>query len=277
MFELRTLDDALALKAAFERSPRVVVIGAGFIGSEVASSARSLGLDVTLLEALPVPLAHSLGPRIGAICAELHRAHGVDVRCGSGVSAFAGEERVEAVRLTDGSSVEADVVVVGVGVLPATDWLESSGLTLLDGVVCDATCAAVGAEGVYAAGDTARIQSLSLGETVRIEHWTNAADQGAAAAANLLRGRRDAVPYDAVPYFWSDRHGTKLQFLGSSRAGDEVTVIDGSPESFQFAAIYTRDGRTVGCVGINRARAVMRCRALIAARAPAEDALALAG
>jgi NADPH-dependent 2,4-dienoyl-CoA reductase/sulfur reductase-like enzyme len=275
VFELRTLDDALALRAAFERSARVVVVGAGFIGAEVASSARCLGLDVTLLEALPVPLTQALGPEIGAVCAALHRAHGVVVRCGVRVASFEGAGQVEAVRLADGTSIAADVVVVGVGVAPATEWLQSSTLTLRDGIVCDETCAAVGAEGVYAAGDAARIDSAAKGQTVRVEHWTNASDQGAAAAANLLRGRTDAVSYDEVPYFWSDQHGAKLQFLGSRRAGDEVTVIDGSPEQFSFAAAYTRNGRLVGCVGVNRARVVMQCRALIAAQAPLAHALAI--
>ena len=157
----------------------MVVVGAGFIGAEVAATARSRGLEVSLVEALPVPLARGLGPALGAAIGELHRARGVDVRLGVGVEAMEGSERVERIRLTDGTVLEADVVVVGVGVAPVTDWLEGSGLELRrDGVVCDAYPAA-GPPGVYAAGDLARWPNGLFGEEMRVEHWTNAAEDRA--------------------------------------------------------------------------------------------------
>ena len=179
---LRTLDDALAIRAKLDARPRVVVVGAGFIGSEVAATCRLRGLEVTVLEALPAPLVRGLGPVLGMACGELHRDHGVDLRLGVGVAGFEGDGRVERVRLDDGTAVDADLVVVGVGVAPATDWLATSGLTLDNGVVCDETLLA--APGVVAAGDVARWPNpLFGGESMRVEHWTNASEQGVAASA----------------------------------------------------------------------------------------------
>jgi NADPH-dependent 2,4-dienoyl-CoA reductase/sulfur reductase-like enzyme len=271
--ELRTLDDALALRAAFEQQPRVVVVGAGFIGAEVAATARQRGLDVTVLEALPVPLSRGLGDRMGMACAALHLDHGVDLRCGVGVAGFEGEERVSGVRLTDGSVVPADVVVVGVGVAPATAWLESSGLELNDGVVCDEHCRA--APGVYAAGDVARWTNPLFDESMRVEHWTNAAEQGQAAAENLLAGEGRGTPFAPVPFFWSDQYDVKIQFAGRSRPGDDVEVVDGSLEAHRFVALYGRAGRLVGCLGFSRPRLVMTYRRLLAEGASWDEALAL--
>jgi 3-phenylpropionate/trans-cinnamate dioxygenase ferredoxin reductase component len=233
---LRTLDDCLRLAADLDDGdPSVVVIGAGFIGSEVAATARAKGRRVTVIEALPVPLERALGTEMGALCARLHEDNGVTVRLGVPVAGLEGSGRVERVRLGDGSAVDADVVVVGVGVAPETGWLEGSGLTLRDGVVCDARCRA--APGVFAAGDAARWYHERLGVDMRVEHWTNAAEQGAAAAAAVLHGDA-ALPYIPVPYFWSDQHGTKIQFLGHSRPGDEVRVVEGSPGEGRFVATY---------------------------------------
>jgi len=271
--ELRNLDDALALRAAFEQQPRVVVVGAGFIGAEVAATGRQRGLDVTVLEALPVPLSRGLGDRMGMACAALHLDHGVDLRCGVGVAGFEGEERVSGVRLTDGSVVPADVVVVGVGVTPATAWLESSGLELNDGVVCDEHCRA--APGVYAAGDVARWTNPLFDESMRVEHWTNAAEQGQAAAENLLAGEGRGTPYAPVPFFWSDQYDVKIQFVGRSRPGDDVEVVDGSLEAHRFVALYGREGRLVGCLGFSRPRLVMTYRRLLAEGASWDEALAL--
>ena len=271
--ELRNLDDALALRAAFEQQPRVVVVGAGFIGAEVAATGRQRGLDVTVLEALPVPLSRGLGDRMGMACAALHLDHGVDLRCGVGVAGFEGEERVSGVRLTDGSVVPADVVVVGVGVAPATAWLESSGLELNDGVVCDEHCRA--APGIYAAGDVARWTNPLFDESMRVEHWTNAAEQGQAAAENLLAGEGRGTPYAPVPFFWSDQYDVKIQFVGRSRPGDDVEVVDGSLEAHRFVALYGREGRLVGCLGFSRPRLVMTYRRLLAEGASWDEALAL--
>ena len=177
--------------ASSRSSPRVVVVGAGFIGAEVAATARERGLDVTMIEALPVPLGRVLGDEMGGLCGEIHRDHGVDVRLGVGVDGFDGHERVERVRLSDGSVVEADVVIVGVGVAPNTGWLDGSGLTIDNGVVCDATCLA--APGVTAAGDVARWPNHRFDEVARVEHWDHAIDMGAHAARRLLQSDAEAT------------------------------------------------------------------------------------
>jgi len=272
---LRTLEDSLALRAALTTgSPRVVVVGAGFIGSEVAATARGIGCEVTVLEALPVPLARALGPRMGLACSMLHGDHGVDLRVGVGVDAIEGAGgRVEAVRLSDGSTVEADVVVVGVGVAPATAWLEDSGLELRDGVVCDATLAA-GPPGVYAAGDVCRWTNELFGEEMRIEHWTNAAEQGAAAAANLLSDfvGVEPIPYAPVPFFWSDQFDSRIQYVGRAHGDDEVQVVAGDIDG-NFMAMYGHGGRLRGVLGVNMPKLVMRCRKLLAERASWEDAI----
>ena len=221
VFVLRSLDDSLAIRAAFEAGPsRVVVVGAGFIGSEVAATARTLGLDVTMIESLPQPLSRVLGEELGAVCAQLHRDHGVDLRTGVGVEAVEGDRRVERVRLSDGSVIDADVVVVGIGVVPNTEWLAGSGLEIDDGVVCDATCLA--APGVTAAGDAARWPNQRFGEVMRVEHWDNAVAQGAHAARRLLVGDDEAEPFVPVPWFWSDQFDAKLQIAGLGTGYDRI-------------------------------------------------------
>jgi NADPH-dependent 2,4-dienoyl-CoA reductase/sulfur reductase-like enzyme len=273
---LRTLEDCLAIRRAFDEGGRVAVVGAGFIGSEVAATARERGLDVTLIEAAPVPLVRAVGEEMGRVCAALHGDHGVDLRLGAGVEGFEGSGRVERVRLSDGTAVDADVVVVGVGVAPSTGWLESSGLALRDGVVCDATCAA-SAPGVYAAGDVARWRNPLFDDEMRVEHWTNATEQGRAAALNLLAGPADATPFAPVPYFWSDQYGVKIQFVGHIRPDDEVRVVHGSTDDRRFVALYRRGARLAGALGFDRPGLVMACRRLIAERASWEDALAETG
>ena len=258
---LRTLDDCLALKADLDREPaRVVVVGAGFIGAEVAATARGHGLDVTVLEALPVPLQRALGDEMGAVCGDIHRDHGVDLRVGVGVAGFEGDGagRVTGVLLDDGATIEADVVVVGVGVAPNADWLAGSGLTVDNGVVCDATCLA--APGIVAAGDVARWPNQRFGETMRVEHWENAQEQGAHAARTLLG---DASPYEPVPWFWSDQYDRKIQLAGRSGPGDDVVVVDGSTGDRRFVALYGRAGRLVGVLGMNRPALVVRWRQAI--------------
>ena len=268
---LRSLDDCLALRADFEAMPqRVVVVGAGFIGAEVAATARGRGLDVTMVEALPTPLGRVLGDEMGEVCAEVHRDHGVDLRTAVGVESVSGDSRVERVTLSDGSMIDADVVVVGIGVIPNTEWLDGSGLEVDDGVVCDASCLA--ADRVTAAGDVARWPNELFGETMRVEHWDNAAQQGAHAARRLL----DAAvgPFTPVPWFWSDQYDRKIQLAGRVRGDDEVRVVTGSVDERRFAAIYGRAGRIVGVLGFNRPRHVMRYRALIEQGASFAEALA---
>ena len=268
---LRSLDDCLALRGDLEAVPqRVVVVGAGFIGAEVAATARGRGLEVTVVEALPTPLSRVLGDEMGRVCAEVHRDHGVDLRTGVGVDRIEGDRRVERVALTDGSIIDADVVVVGIGVVPNTEWLDGSGLQVGDGVLCDASCLA--AERVTAAGDVARWPNQLFGETMRVEHWDNAAAQGAHAARRLLNP--ETGPFTPVPWFWSDQYDRKIQLAGRVRPDDEVRVVNGSVEERRFAAIYGRAGRIVGVLGFNRPRHVMRYRALIAQGASFDEALA---
>ena len=273
IFVLRTVDDALDLRARLDGRPRVVVIGAGFIGSEVAATCRTRGLEVTVLEALPAPLVRGLGPVLGAVCGELHRDHGVDLRLGVGVAAIEGDGKVERVRLDDGSTVEADIVVVGVGVAPVTDWLDGSGLILDNGIVCDETLLA--APGIVAAGDVARWPNPMFdGEVMRLEHWTNAAEQGVAAARRLLVAEGDAADaYAPVPFVWSDQYDRKIQTVGHFRGDDEMEVVYGSLDERRFVAVFGRDGRLVGALGFSMPAKVMQYRKMIEERASFADAL----
>jgi NADPH-dependent 2,4-dienoyl-CoA reductase/sulfur reductase-like enzyme len=273
---LRTADDALAIAAAVRGGARVAIVGAGFIGCEVASSVRAAGGEVTLIETLTRPLQRALAPELGTIVAGLVRDHGVDLRCNVAVTGFIGADRVAGVALADGTTVDAELAIIGIGVVPETSWLEGSGIELDDGVLCDATLAVAGEPGVYAAGDVARAPHPLIGGRVRSEHWTDAAQQGAAAAANLLTSAA-AEPYREVPYVWSDQFGVKLQLAGFADPDDDVTIFAGEPSQRRFAAVMTRGDRVVGVFGMNRAPIVMRARALIGAGASRRDVLALAG
>jgi 3-phenylpropionate/trans-cinnamate dioxygenase ferredoxin reductase component len=273
---LRTLDDCLALaRDTEEPHRRLVVIGAGFIGSEVAATCHGRGLEVTVLEALPVPLERALGEQMGEACAALHRAHGVDLRTGVTVAGVRTDAQgaVGGVELSDGTVVAADVVVVGIGVTPTTDWLEGSGLELRDGVVADATLHT--ADQVVVAGDAARWFDEDLGDHRRVEHWENAAAQGMHAAKSLLAGRRDAQAYGPVPYFWSDQYELKIQMLGIPSPVDEVEVVDGSVEESRFVAVYGRGDRLTAALGFGRPRQLMGFRALLERHASFDEGRAL--
>ncbi len=268
---LRTIDDAVALRDDLAEAERVVVIGAGFIGLEVAASARQRGLSVTVIEVLPVPLERAIGPEMGAAIAATHGRHGVAVLLGTAFDGLVGTGRVEAVRLAGGGHLPADLVVVGIGVAPATGWLDGSGVEVSDGVRCDSRLR-VRAGGrwrpdIVAAGDVARWTHPGYGEAVRIEHWTNAADQGEAAARTLLEGDA-APPFSPTPYFWSDQFGIKIQFVGDARPGDVVALLEGDPAEDRFVAAYGRSGRLVAGIGMRRPARVMALQRLIATGAP---------
>lgn len=274
VYTLRTLADSLAIRSEFEATPRrVVVVGAGFIGAEVAATAVGRGLKVAMVEIAPTPLERVLGAEMGRVCADVHLDHGVDLRLGVGVRSITGADRVEQVVLSDGTRLDADVVVVGVGVIPNTEWLEDSGLEVDDGVVCDETCLA--APGVVAAGDVARWPNRLFGQSMRVEHWDNAIEGGMAAARRLLAGEA-AEPFAPVPWFWSDQYDRKIQLAGRSGPDDEVRVVTGSPAERRFAAIYGRGGRIVAVLGFNRPRHVMQFRRLIARSASWDEALEFA-
>jgi NADPH-dependent 2,4-dienoyl-CoA reductase/sulfur reductase-like enzyme len=289
LFTLRTLDDSLALRAAASAvdGARIVVIGAGFIGAEVASTCAALGCRVTVLEALDVPLRNVLGPLIGSHFASLHESHGVDLRTGVGVRSVrpvgpgdASATRANAdrgrlvVELSSGETFHADAVVVGIGVVPTTDWLADSGLTIDNGVVCDERLFA--ADGIVAAGDIARWRWRRDGdvELIRIEHWQVAAEAGVAAARSLMDGRADAPAFEPVPYFWSDQYGIRLQVLGSPRGSDEIHLVEGSPEEGKFLALFGREDRLRAVMAIGKPRQLMGYRPLLAGGSSWGDALA---
>ncbi len=255
---LRSLDDCLALRADLDAGPgRVVVVGAGFIGAEVAATCRGRGLEVTLVEPLPVPLGRVLGGEVGATLGDVHRDEGVDVRLGVGVDAVEGGDRVERVRLSDGGAVDCDVVVVGIGVVPNTRWLEGSGLMLDDGVVADAACRV--APGIVAAGDVARWTHQRYGEALRVEHWDHAIGQGTHAGEALLAGD-GALPFSPVPWFWSDQYDRKIMLAGRTQGADEVRIVDGSLAQRRFIALYRRGDQVVAALGVNRPGPLARWR-----------------
>ena len=268
---LRTLDDSIAIRSALESGARTVVIGAGFIGSEVASGAKKHGVDVTVVEALPTPLVRATGTEMGAAIASLHERNGTTLLCGTGVRAVQGGERVERVVLDDGTIIPADLVVVGIGVVPSVGWLNGSGLTLDNGIVCDETLW-TGVPGVYAAGDVANWINPVFGVRQRMENWTAAAEQGAAAARNAI-DPHNAKPYGTVPYFWSDWYDSRIQFVGSPDA-DEVSLVDGDVDSGErWVALYRKGDRLNGVLTVNGQTIIMKFRRLIGQGASWQDGL----
>lgn len=286
---LRTIDDSQRLRAALVPGARLVVVGAGFIGAEVAATAHGRGCDVTVVEALPVPYERQLGTQMAEVCAALHARHGVPLRTGLGVEAI----EPGGVRVAGGEVLSADAVVVGIGVVPNVEWLEGSGVLLGDGVRCDDRCRVLTADGVpvpavVAAGDLARwpnplfpgLTDPAEPESMRVEHWTNAAEMGDHAARTLLAdlaGADDPGPFAPVPYFWSDQYDVKIQFLGRATAHDEVRIVDGPDEQGRLLALYRRGDRLVGALGISKMRLLIGYRKLLAERASWADALAHAG
>ncbi|MEV0558726.1 FAD-dependent oxidoreductase [Streptomyces sp. NPDC050597] len=255
---LRTLDDARALRAELAAGTRrVVVIGGGFIGAETASSCAGLGHDVTVVEAAPLPLVPQLGPEMAAVCAGLHRRGGVDLVTGTGVAGLRGTVAVTGVELADGRLLPADIVIVGIGAIPNTDWLAGSTLALNDGVLCDDGCVTALPQ-VVAVGDVARVGGT------RAEHWTSATEQPRVAVRNLLAGHT-AETVRPLPYFWSDQYGARIQFAGRRLDTDTVRIAeggisDGTPDEGGFLALYERDGRTTAVLSVDRPRPFMRAR-----------------
>ncbi|MCX4815187.1 FAD-dependent oxidoreductase [Streptomyces sp. NBC_01239] len=247
VYVLRGLDDALALKADLRPGARLVVVGEGVLGSEIAATARTLGLDVTLAGPLAAPMALQVGPLVSELLADLHRERGVRLRLGAGVAGLTGADgRVTGVELASGEVLPADVVVVAIGASPATQWLADSGLTLDNGVVCDSRCRA--ADGIYAVGDVARFHHESYGRLLRLENRTNATEQAFAVAGAILGEDR---PYVPVPYFWTDQFDAKLQVHGLLPAEAEVEVVEGDVAARRFVARYTSAGVVTGVLGWN--------------------------
>lgn len=261
VYLLRTLDDCLAIRTALQGSPRVAVVGGGFIGCEVASTARQLGCEVVIVEPLAAPMARVLGPEIAVACADIPLDQGVRLVCDTAVEGFDGTGRVERLRLGSGGTIDADVVVIGVGARPVTDWLLGSGLTVADGVICDGRCA-TSADGVYAAGDVARWFNSLFEQSMRIEHWTNAAEQGAFVAGAILDGQ-DSGAYSPVPFVWSEQYGHKIEIAGVPKPDDRVRIIEGAVTERRFVAVYEREGRISGALALDSARGMLKIRRLL--------------
>ncbi|WP_394617247.1 NAD(P)/FAD-dependent oxidoreductase [Lentzea sp. JNUCC 0626] len=269
---LRTLEDALTLKARLVPGRRLVIIGAGFVGAEVAAVAVGLGVEVTMLEAGPLPMAQAIGDEAGRFLASVHRDRGVDLRTEVAVDEIVtAHGALSGVRLADGTLLPADDVLVAIGGTPNTEWLTGSGLTITGGLVCDQFSAA--APDVYGVGDVASWHNPLFGTTMRVEHRTNAAEQGMAVARNLLNPD-ERKPFAPIPYFWSDQYGLKIQAYGYLRAYDEALVVDGDPNQQRFLIAYRRADRLTGVLAIGMPPKTLRAwRALIAAATPWETAI----
>lgn len=258
---VRTLDDAVALRATLATARRLLVVGDGVLGAEVAATGRGLGLDVTLAGPQSVPMESQFGRWAGTLLGDLHTERGVELRLGVGVSGLVGEaRRVTGVRLGNGERLPADVVVVAIGGLPATDWLVGSGLTCENGVVCDERCRAD--DGIYAVGDVARWRHPGIGSLIRLENRTNATQQAVAVASNILGADE---PYIPVPYFWTDQYDAKVTVHGLIPPGSEAEVVEGDLTSRRFVALFRRDGVARGVLGWNMPRQTRIHRAEVAA------------
>lgn len=268
VYTIRSADDALALHDELTRARRAVVIGAGFIGAEFASAAREHGVAVSIVEAQDTPMAHLLGPEVGSMLAKLHAVNGVSVITGVGFARFQGADRVTGVTLTDDRVLPADVVVIGIGARPATEWLASSGLPIPDGVQCDENLRVAGFPDIYAAGDVARWRHGIYQADLRIEHWTNANEHAAVVAAGIL-GK--PAPAPQVPYVWSDQYGRRIQIVGRPNTGDVAAVRGGIEEDSLVAVYADHAGIVVGAVCVGDLRTMMKCRKAIAKRLPVED------
>lgn len=264
VFTLRGRDDAAMLRAALAAKPkRVLIVGGGFIGCEAASSCRGLGLPVTVIDPGPTPLARVLGTLVGGLVAERMTAAGVDLRSGTKVASLEGDAqgRVRLARLSDGTAVEAEVVIAALGAVRATSWLAGSGLLADEGgITCDGACRALRedgspADGIYAAGDVARWPiPLYDDRLVSVEHWSNAVEQAGHAAANMLAGPGDQSAYRHLPAFWSSQFGLNIKAVGLTEGADSLAVVQGSRASRRFLAVYGRAGRSIAAVSFDQAR-----------------------
>jgi 3-phenylpropionate/trans-cinnamate dioxygenase ferredoxin reductase subunit len=263
---LRSVHDSDALRERLDRGGAVVVVGAGWIGAEVAASARQRGLEVTVVEPAPVPLERVMGAEVGAIYRDIHTDHGVEMLMGTGVEAFEGDEAVERVRTSDGRVIECDFVVVGVGVEPRIQLAVRAGLDVDNGILVDERLE-TSLPGVFAAGDVANARHPFYGERIRVEHWANALHQGPAAARNML-GQADS--FDRLPYFFSDQYEVGMEYSGFARDWDRV-VFRGDPAGREFIAFWIRDERVVAGMNVNVWDVNEPIRRLISERVAVDD------
>jgi 3-phenylpropionate/trans-cinnamate dioxygenase ferredoxin reductase component len=263
---LRSVQDSDALRERLDHGGALVVVGAGWIGAEVAASARQRGLDVTVVEPLSVPLGRVLGAEVGRIYRDVHADHGVRMLVGTGVDAFEGETAVERVRTSDGRELECDFAVIGIGVEPRAQLASQAGLRVEDGIVVDEHLE-TGAPGVFAAGDVANAQHPFFGERIRVEHWANALNQGPVAARNMLG---QSVAYERLPYFFSDQYDIGMEYLGFARSWDRV-VFRGDPATREFLAFWMVGDRVVAGMNVNVWDVTDQIRALIGERVAVDD------
>jgi 3-phenylpropionate/trans-cinnamate dioxygenase ferredoxin reductase subunit len=264
---LRSVEDSEAIAERIDAGGRLVTIGAGWIGAEVAASARQRGCEVTILEAARLPLERVLGPELGAIYRDIHTAHGVEFVGEARLEAIEGDRHVEAVRLADGRRIDADFVVVGVGVTPRVELAETAGLRLDNGIAVDEHLQ-TSAPQIYAAGDVANAHHPFYDTHVRVEHWSNALHQGPAAARNML-GRK--VPYERIPYFFSDQYEVGMEYSGYAQRWEKV-VFRGDPTSAEFIAFWLQDERVIAGMNVNVWDVNQEIQALIRARRPVDAA-----
>ncbi|MGJ8720274.1 MAG: NAD(P)/FAD-dependent oxidoreductase [Salinibacterium amurskyense] len=269
---VRTLDDCRAIAQRLSSRPRVAIVGAGFVGLEVAATARAMGSEVTLIEAGRVPLVRALGPVMGANCAALHERNGVRVRTHGRVMGFTSAASVTGVILED-ETVPAELVVVGIGAMPNHEWLQGSGLELGDGVLCSANGQADSSGTIFCVGDVAAWWSSEQNTHVRQEHWSSAVEQAKFVGAAIAGAT--TPPYDYQPYFWSDQYGMKIQMLGTAEPDDTLTVIAGSAAQGKFLAIYSHGQRVTALLSFGLIRELVRARPLFDRRAPLSDFLEL--
>jgi 3-phenylpropionate/trans-cinnamate dioxygenase ferredoxin reductase subunit len=263
VYYLRTLADCDALLERLDGSGRAVVVGAGWIGSEFAASARQRGLDVTVVDPLALPNERIFGPEIGAFYRDVHIKHGVEMVLGEGVEALVGETAVQAVRTSGGREIACDFVVVGIGVVPRVELAEAAGLNVDNGIlVSDAL--ETSAPNVFAAGDVARAEHPFYGERIRLEHWANALNQGPAAARSMLG---QTISYDRIPYFYSDQYDVGMEYSGYAPKWDEV-VFRGERDSGEFIAFWLKDQRVIAGMNVNVWDVNEHVQALIRSRRP---------
>ena len=271
---LRTVDDAVAIRSGLQSSSSVVIVGAGFIGSEVAAAAKQRGCQVTIVEANEAPLVRGLGIKVGDAYANLLRSNDIDLRLGVSVEEVHGDESIEGVTLTDGAFVSAELLVVGIGAVPNTEWLTTSGLSVDDGIVCDETLNA-GVRGIYAVGDVAKAPNRWLGDRIRrTEHWTTATEHAALAAKNLLTPE-NSNSYNSVPFIWSDQGEDRIQIAGDTIDFDEVEILSASAEDQAFIAGYRHGDSLAGVMALNNMRSFVKFRRLIAGNGSWHDAVDL--
>lgn len=270
---MRTLDDSRAIRSALDAARHLVVVGAGFIGSEVAASARSRGVEVTIIEAADQPLVMAVGAEVGQRCAALHGVYGAELRCGVGVVGVERARHGLAVQLSDGSEIRCDLVVVGIGVIPNIEWLDGSGVETDRAVVCDQYMQ-TSLPGVYALGDLASWYNPRFGHRMRVEHWTNTVEQSTAVARNIINafGGDDPVAYSGIPYFWSDQYGHRLQLVGLA-SPDEVVFVHEADDRPALMALYRSGDRLGGAFAIDMMGPLMKMRRLLLADATFAEAL----